>query len=94
MLNLKKMLLISISILATSCAPGVPDAPEALKVIPVWQEDQIVHFRGKYMKSGERVSMTLPQAKEAVLVCSDVETETAYAKYVKDLQELAKKRCK
>lgn len=99
MKNLSTMLLISISILLSSCQPGIPEPPETLEVLPVYKMDdkgqeQVSHFYGRWLRSQQKVTMTIPQAHEAVLVCTDLESENANRKYLKELEELAKLRCK
>lgn len=92
--KLKKMLLISSLILLASCGPGIPEAPETLKVAPIWDGLRIGAFYGRWMKSGEKVSMTLDQAKEAALICTDADSYAREELYARELRELAKKRCK
>jgi len=97
--KLKKMLLISISILLSSCAPGIPDAPDILKLAPIWGTSSdgkpfVKYFYGKYIKSGQKVTMTLEQAREVGVIASDLESEAKGTAYLKEMQELAKTRCR
>lgn len=92
--KLKKTLLISSLILLASCDKGLPDAPESLQVVPIWSDNTVDSFYGRWMVSGEKVDMSLPQAKEASLVCTDLGSRTRMELHIKELRKLAEKRCK
>lgn len=95
--KLKKMLLISSLILLASCDKGIPQPPEALKVVPIWSGTvfpSVVGFYGRWMKSGEKVEMDLPHAREAGLVCTDVDSYAREEMYIREMKKLAEKRCK
>lgn len=96
--KLKKMLLISILILVNSCAPGIPDPPDVLKLTPIWGSDSdgepfVKYFNGRYLKSGTKVTLSLQQAREIGIVATDLDSEAKAETYLKDMQDLAKKSC-
>lgn len=94
MSKLKKMLMISSLILLASCDSGIPDPPEALSVSPIWHDENIIYFYGRWMKAGDKVQLNMSQAKAAALTCTDSDSWDRQELYVRQLKELAKKRCK
>ncbi len=94
----KKMLLISLLIGLSSCMKGVPEAPEAKRIVPIWRntssDPQIKYFHGQFVKSQEKFDWSNAEAYQAGLVCSDLETYNAEAAYMEAMKRLAKERCK
>lgn len=95
----KKMLLISLCTLLASCS-DIPQAPKVAKVTPIWKDGtdpgrpEILYFYGRWYGTDEQVVMPLPAARENGLVCTDMHSYTESEMYIRELERLAKLRCR
>ena len=73
----------------------MPEAPEVLKATPIWGEGDVVkYFYGKWMKSGEKVTIPNSTARQIGMICTDVDSEARAEMYAKELKHTIETRCK
>ena len=95
----RKMLLISSLIVLSSCMKGVPEAPEAMRLVPIWRETksgkpEVNYFHGILVKAQTKFDWSNSEAYENGIVCTDLQSYNAEAAYMDEMKRLAKERCK
>lgn len=98
MQKLKKMLLISSLVLASSCQ-RVPEPPELKQIAPIWKKDdagvdQVIYWHGINSKSQSKFNLTNAEARSNIMLCTDLDSYQKAELYKQELESLAKKHCK
>jgi len=103
MKKLKKLLLISSSLVLASCSgwwdqQGLPKAPSLNEGGPVYAQDAngnlyVSKFHMRNTVTGDSYDLSVEQAKEVVVLSTDLDSYNNAEAYRKEVERIAKKRC-
>lgn len=96
--KLRKMLLISFSLVAVSCGK-IPPPPEILEATPIWHEPEdgvveVKYFYGRNSTTGEKFTWSNAEARSRGMICTDTDSTARAEMYKRQLEKLAKERCR